>query len=443
MAAPHAPAMRSRETGLWRHPEFLKLWAGQTISLFGSEVTRFALPLTAALTLQASPTQMGVLQALEFAPFLLFGLLAGAWVDRLHRRPVLIGADLGRAAVLASIPIAALLGVLRMEQLYVAGFLAGVLTVFFDVAYQAFLPTLVRRDHLVEGNSKLEVSRSVAQIAGPGLAGPLVQLVGAPLAILVDAASFLFSVAFLGMLRTPEPAPANAGRRNIWVEIGDGLRVVVGHPWLRSLAGCTATSNLFAHMLFAVYVLHLTRDLGLQPATLGLIFAFGGPASLLGALVAGRAARRFGLGRTIVAATVVPPAGALLIPLAGSVPALTVPLLIAAQALFALGTPVYNINQVSLRQAITPPSLQGRMNASMRFIVWGTIPIGSLLGGLLGEAIGLRTAIAVAALGMLLAFPWVYLSPVRTLSEQPAPVRDGGEESLAWSRNLVIRRDLR
>src|SRR5919199_2128290 len=272
--------------GLWRHPDFVKLWSGQTISRFGSEISQLAIPLTAALVLGASPAQMGLLGAFEFAPFLLLSLFAGVWVDRVHRRPVLIVADVGRAILLGSIPAAALAGVLRIEQLYVVGLLTGVLTVFFDVAYQAYLAVLVKREHLVEGNSKLEVSRSVAQIAGPGVAGALVQLVTAPIAVVVDAISFVASVIFLLLIGAPEPAPVRQAGTDgsVWSELREGLAVVIGNPLLRSIAGCTATSNLFGNAMQAIYVLYVTRELGLQPAVIGLIYAIRGPGALGGAV---------------------------------------------------------------------------------------------------------------------------------------------------------------
>jgi MFS family permease len=411
-------------SGLWRHPEFGKLWAGQTVSLFGSAISQLAIPLTAALVLNASPTQMGLLGAFEFAPFLLLSLFAGVWVDRLRRRPILIITDFGRALLIGSIPVAALAGVLRIEQLYVVGLLSGVLTVFFDVAYQAYLPVLVHRAHLVEGNSKLQASEAVAQIAGPGLAGVLVQLITAPMAMAVDAASFLASVAFLGLIRTPEPEPERhqKGVSSIWTELREGLAVVLGNPLLRSIAGCTATANLFGNALQAVYVLYATRQLGIGPALLGLIFAAGGPGALLGSLLAGRLARQFGLGATIIGSSVVSALSTLLIPLASGPTLVVAGILMLASFSVGMTNPIYNINQVSLRQAITPDRLQGRMNASVRFLVWGTIPIGALMGGLLGEALGLRPTIAAMALCTLLAPLWVLFSPVRTLRTQPSPV---------------------
>src|SRR6266571_4222971 len=268
--------------GLWRHPDFVRLWAGQTISQFGTQISQLAIPLTAALVLNASPFEMGLLGAFEFAPFLLLSLFAGVWVDRTARRPVLIVADVGRALLLGSIPAAAFLGILHIEQLYVVGLLTGVLTVFFDVAYQSYLPVLVSREHLVEGNSKLEVSNSVAQIAGPGVAGALVQLITAPLAVLVDALSFIASVISLLLIHAPEPAPErHAGSSSsMWSELREGLGVVLDNPLLRSIAGCTGTSNLFGNALQALFVLYLTRDLGLPPAVIGLIYAVAGPGAL-------------------------------------------------------------------------------------------------------------------------------------------------------------------
>ena len=411
-------------TGLWRHPEFVKLWTGQTVSQFGSQVSQLAIPLAAALVLNASPAQMGLLGAFEFAPFLLLSLFAGVWVDRMYRRPVLIIADVARAALLGSIPVAALLGVLRIEQLFVVGLLTGVGTVFFDVAYQSYLPVLVSREHLVEGNSKLEVSRSVAQIAGPGLGGALVQLITAPIAVLVDAVSFVASVMSLLLIRQPEPPPVgrDGNTASIWKELREGLEVVLGNPLLRSIAGCTGTSNLFNNAMMAVYVLYVTRELGLQPAAVGLIFAIGGPGALLGAISAAQLAKRFGLGRTIIGSVAVGGMANLLIPFASGPALLITAMLMAPMFVGSAASTIYNINQVSLRQAITPDRVQGRMNASMRFIVWGTIPIGALLGGALGQTLGIWPTILLMVLCELLSPFWILLSPVRQLQTQPAPV---------------------
>ncbi|HEX2913445.1 MAG TPA: MFS transporter [Chloroflexia bacterium] len=416
--------MRSKFTGLWQHPDFLKLWAGETVSLFGSQVTLLALPLTAVLVLDASPSEMGLLGAVEFLPFLVLSLFAGVWVDRLRRRPILISADFGRAILLASVPLAAAFNFLSMPYLYVVALLTGVLTVFFDVAYQSYLPSLVERQQLVEGNGKLEVSRSVAQIAGPGVAGTLVQLVTAPIAIAVDAVSFLLSALFLSFIKKAEPPKVKTSdkKTSIWKEIGEGLGVVLGNRVLRSIAGCTSTSNLFGNILQAVFTIYVIRELKLNAATLGLVLGVGSIGALLGALSSGWLARRLGLGRTIVISSGIFGVGNIFFVVTGGAPNLAIPLLIAGYFISSFSNPVYNINQVSLRQAITPHHLQGRMNASMRFMVWGTMPIGSIIGGLLGDAIGLWGTIVVGTVGSFLAVLWVFFSPVRALQSQPEPV---------------------
>lgn len=403
---------------LWRHGDFMKLWTAETISQLGSQVTLLALPLVAITVLDASAFQVGLLGTVEFAPFVLVGLPAGVWVDRLRRRPVLIAGDLGRAAALLSIPVAYQLDALTIGQLYAVGFVTGVLTVFFDVAYQSYLPALVEPDQLVEGNSKLEISRSGAQIAGPGLAGGLIDLVTAPVAVLADALSFALSAAFVGAIRrgeaAPQRTPAHERRGSMRREMAEGLRYVLGHRLLRPIAACTATANLFNAVVYAVVILYMVRQLGLRPAAIGLVFAAGNVGFLAGAIVSGRLAARTGIGRAIVVGEAVGALGALAIPLAPRQAA--VPLLVAGMAVSTFGSTVYNVNQVSLRQAITPARLHGRMNATMRFMVWGTLPLGSLLGGALGTAIGLRPTLWVGAAGGLVAVLPVALSPVRSLA---------------------------
>lgn len=414
--------MQAPHDTLWRNRDFIKLWIAETISVFGSAITALALPLAAATLLNATPTQMGILGAAASAPFLLVGLFAGVWVDRLRRRPIMVAADIGRGIILGLIPVLYLFDRLSIEYLYISEFLVGVLTVFFDVSYQSYLPALVSRKNLVDGNGKLEISRSASQIVGPGLSGLLIQVLGAPFAIVLDAISFIVSALFLGVIKQREPEPQSdptVQRSSILSEIGEGLKVVFGSRYLRSIAGCTATWNLFSNMWSAVFVLYLTRVLNLQPATLGVIFAVGAPGALVGAIVAGRLAQRFGLGATIVGSALIGGLGALLIPLAGGPALVAIPLLVGAQFLGGLTGVVYNVNQVSLRQAITPDRLLGRMNATMRFLVWGTLPIGSLLGGVLGDLVGIRQTLFIGALGTTLAFLWVWFSPVRTLQEQP------------------------
>lgn len=414
--------MRTPFTNLWRHPDFLKLWVGQTISLFGDEMTLLALPLVAVITLHVSVVQMGVLGAMETAPVLLLGLIVGVWVDRLPRRTLLIIADLGRAVLLLLIPIAARFGILNIVVLYVIAFSTGTLSVFFGVAYQAFLPTLLPREQLIDANSKLEISRSGSQISGPAIAGILVQLITAPLAVLIDSFSFLWSAICISLIRAPEPALISPRRqRHLWAEIGAGVRFVVDSPILRAIAGCIGTANFFGSMITTVLVLYVVRDLGVSTGFLGVIFASGNIGFLLGATLAKRVAEHFGLGRTLIGAPILASIGALLIPFAHGPAIIAVPLLIGAQFLGSLGGTIYSINQLGLRQAITPEHMQGRMSASMRFIIIGVMPLGALVGGILGQVIGLWATLVIGAIGRLLPILWMWFSPIRTLGSQLGP----------------------
>ena len=398
---------------LRRHADFIRLWVGQSVSEVGSQVTLLALPLVAVLVLHAGPLAVGALAAVGFAPFLLVGLPAGVWVDRIgRRRPVLIAADVGRIFAVGSIPVASALGHLTMAHLYIAAFIVGVLTVFFDVAYQSYLPALVTRDQLVEGNSKLEVTRSGAQLAGPALAGGLVGGFGAPVALVADAASYVVSVASLLLIRRHEPRhPRPAQRTSMRSDIAAGLRYVLGHPLLRPIAMCTSTWNLFGNMYFGIFVLFCVRELGMSAGALGVALSAGGVGAPVAAILAPRIGRRLGIGPTIVLGAMLGADG-VLVALAPRSHA--VPFVIAGSFLGGVGV-IYNITQVSLRQAICEPAFQGRMNATMRFIVWGTIPVGNLVGGALGSAIGLRPTMLIGSLGTLLAVVPLAFSPVPRL----------------------------
>jgi MFS family permease len=411
--------------GLWRHRDFLKLWSAETVSQFGTQVSLLAIPFVAVLVLDATTFEVAALGVVEFLPFMLFTLPAGVWVDRLRRRPILIAGDFARAALLVSVPVAYVLDVLTLGQLYVVGFLVGTCTVCFDVAYQSYLPSLVEREQIIDGNSKLEISRSAAQIGGPGLAGVLVQAVTAPYAILVDAASFLGSGLFLlGIRKHEEPvrvAAADGQRTSLWTELKEGLRFVLGNPNLRAQAGCTATSNFFSNVSFAVLIVFLVRKLGLSAGVIGLALSLGSVGSLMAAFTAMRISGRFGIGPTTIAVGLLWGPAILLIAFAPAGNA-AIPFLVAGQLLLGFAVVVYNIVQVSYRQAICPPRLQGRMNSVMRFMVWGTIPLGGLVGGVLGSSIGLRETIAVGAVGGGLSFLWILLSPQRHLREMPEPV---------------------
>ena len=409
---------------LWRHPDFLKLWAGETVSVFGSQVTLLAVPTVAILLLHAGPFQVGVLSALEFLAFPTLGLVAGVYADRLRRRPIMIVCDIGRALALGSIPVAFLLNLLTLEQLYLVALLTGIFTVFFDVSYQSYLPALIDRPNLIEGNTKLEITRSSAQVGGPAIAGFLIQWIGGARAVAVDALSFLLSALSLALIKKPEPEPrpsTASGTTGFVPEMREGIEVVFRSPILWRIAGCTATSNLGSNIVFgAVFLVFAYRQLHLSAAVVGLIFAIGSVGGLLGALVAAWVARRLGIGPTLGFAPVVGGLAVLATPLA----LVGAPILVLAAAGFVEGltVPIYNISQVSLRQAITPDRVQGRMNATMRTIVWGTIPLGAFMGGILGTSIGLVQTIVIGGIVSVAAAFWILLGPVIRLKEQPAPV---------------------
>ena len=395
------------------------LWGGQTISEFGSRITREGIPLAANLVLRATPVQMGLLAATGALPVLLVSLFAGVWVDRLRRRPLLIVADLARAVLLLSIPLAAVLGLLRIEQLYLVAALVGVLTVLFEVANQSFLPGLVAHEQIVEANSKLSASSSLAEIGGPALAGVLVQAITAPLAILFDALSFLVSALFAGFIHVPEAQPSLAQeRQNLWREMQTGLRLLLGNPVLRAITLSTGTSNFFGGAFAALYGLFLIRELTVTPALYGVLVTFGGIGAFVGAFAASRFVRRIGLGRTLIGAMLLDGAASLLTPLAGGSHIVIIAMLITSQLVGDFGSEVYSINAVSLRQSIIPNHLLGRVNASAQFLTNGIWPLGAILAGLLSETIGMRYTLLIGAgLGFLFSSAWLLFSPLRGLHE--------------------------
>ena len=460
MAASIAP-----RRSLFRHPNYLKLWTAATVSLFGTQVSQIAIPFIAAVVLKASAGEVGLLTTIEFLPFILFTLPAGVWVDRFPKRRILVIGDLGRALMLISIPIASVLGSLTIWQLYLVGFVNGAMTVFFDVADQSFLPTILQRDELVEGNAKLQISQSSAQILGQPVGGGLVALLTAPVAVLIDAASYVGSAALILWIRLTSSGARATGRRSDGLEAAEaaaveatapdaeagvspaagasvggeaaavppatptgdgdgmrsqimaGLRYIGHHRFLANIAASTATSNLFSQIAFAIMPVYLYRTLGLSPTTVGAIGGIGGAGVLIGALIASRAAASLGVGRVIVGSLLIGAVSFLLIPLAP--PELAFWFVATAFFVGGLTGVVYNVNQVSLRQAITPEHFLGRMNATMRFLVWGTIPIGSLIGAGLSEVIGVHTTIWVGASLGVLSFVPVFLSPVRSLRTIP------------------------
>lgn len=405
-------------TSLWRHPDFLNLWAGQSVSLFGSLLTQFALPLLAALMLGAGAGQMALLAAAEVAPGLLLGFVAGVWVDRLRRRPLLIAADIGRALALASIPIAAVLGALRIEQLYVVAVLVSVCTVFFDVAYPSFLPTLLRREELVEGNSKLAASESLAEVSGWSIAGVLVQVAGAPLAILVDAATFVVSAVSLLAIRTKEAPPtiATEAREKMAREVARGLRFVAADPVRRALAAAGAVDTLFGNALGALITLYLVRDLHLAPVVMGVIFAVGGVSAFAGTLFVPWLARRWPVGRMLLVGMLVYDLGALTVPLASGPATLAVAVLIVGQSFDAAYT-IYSVTRLSHFQRTTPDRMQGRLHATLRVVEGCATVVGLALGGILGQTLGVRVTLFIVCAGKLLGPVLLVCSPVRRLRD--------------------------
>jgi MFS family permease len=406
--------------GLWRHPDFLKLWSAETVSQFGTQISLLALPLVAIDVLHVSAFKVAALTTAEYLPFLLVTLPAGVWVDRLRRRPILVAGDLARAGLLASVPIAYAFDVLTIWQLFGVGFFVGIATVFFDVAYQSYLPSLVARQQLVDGNAKLEISRSSAQIGGPGLAGILVELLKAPVAVLLDAVSFVVSALFLVRIRKSERSPQEdaAPRRRMRDDLREGLRYVLRHPYLKNIAACTALFNFFGQFVFVLLLVYARRNLDLSPAVIGLAFMLGNAGLLVGAFTANPITRRLGVGPTIIATSLIGGPMFLLIPFAPHGHA-ALAVIVPAFIVGGFAGTVYNVAQVSLRQAITPERIQGRMNSVMRFIVWGVIPLGALSGGVLTTWIGLKETLIVGGIGTCLPFLPVLLSPVRSVREIP------------------------
>jgi MFS family permease len=407
-----------RPDSLWRHRNFVLLWSGQTVSEMGSAVTTLALPLTAVVVLKASTLQVGLLTAASYAAFALIALPAGAVVDRLAKRRIMIWCDLARLVLIGSIPVAAGLGVLALWQLYLVAVLAGVGTVFFDVSYQSYLPGVVGPEHLMDGNGKLGASQSFAQVCGPGLGGGLVGAFGAAGAMSADAISYGVSVASLLAIRLPEPPPLKREERNLRAEIGEGLSFVVRDPILRKIAACTGTANLFGGMTGALQILFLVRVLKVHPADTGLVLAVASLGGVAGGVLSGRLSGWIGSARIIWVAMLVMGLPTFLTPLAE--PGWRVTLVVVGFAFFWFSAVVYNVAQVSYRQAICPPALLGRMNAAIRWIVWGTLPLGGLLGGAVGTAIGIRPTIWIGVTGGWLAGLLVFFSPLRNLRDVPA-----------------------
>ncbi len=401
---------------LWRDTDFLKLWMGQTISMFGSSLSRLAIPLIAALMLDATPAEMGFLAAAGTTPSLLIGIFAGVWIDKFKRRSILIVSDVGRAILLITIPVAAYLGILRMVQLYSVSFLVGIFSVFFDITTRSYLPSLIDRTRLFEGNSKLELSGSITAIGGPSLAGLIIEAVTAPIAILFDSVSYLLSAVCILFIKHREQTPVKSNIP-ILPQVREGLKVVIGNPFLRAFVGCLATSNFTSNIFFALYILFGVRELGMNAAQLGLVYGLGASGALFGAVLAPWIGARLGTGRTLILGALI---GSLeVMPVIFATPSTAEALLFLSSWLGNFGWVLYNVFAVSMRQAIVPITLQGRVNATFSFLVAGMLPLGAIAGGWLGTSLGLRNAITIAAIGSCLSFLWVVLSPARRMVKLP------------------------
>ncbi|WP_234399910.1 MFS transporter [Paenibacillus popilliae] len=415
--------VRTISLGLLKQPDFRNFWLGHTVSSFGVQITTVAIPLIAALTLEASALEMGILTAVEFLPFLLISLFVGVWVDRKPKRPMMIGSDIMRAVVLIAIPIGLLLDVLTMPILYVIAALVGINTVIFEIAHVSYLPTVVKNDELVEGNSKLEFSSSSATVVGQSIGGALIQVFSAPLSILFNVGTYLLSALYLAFIKKQEePIEVPEGtKQNMWADIREGTTFVFQNHVLRPILFGTVIFNLFTYVIEPIFILYITRTLALAPIYIGLIFSMSGVGALLGAIMAGPMVRRLGIGKTLVFSLFLAGFVSLIIPVATLLPTLPAVMLIMAMYMIdAAMVIVYNINQRSLRQAITPQHLQGRMNACIRMFGMGVVPIGAILGGWLGDIMGTTPTLIVGAIGLMSSSIFIIFSSVRTISQPTA-----------------------
>lgn len=424
MRQPTTEPATPTEPSIWRNGAFVRVWAASSISYFGSFITRTALPLAAIYALGAGPLEISAIRSVELVAWLVVGLVAGVWVDRLRRRPIMIGADLGRAVLLASIPVAAVAGLLGMPQLLVVAFFAAILTPFFDTASTAYLPTVIERARLVAANSALSASMSVSEFAGFSAGGFLIQLFSAPFAIAIDAATFVVSAVLLATIRRPEPArPPIAEREPLLREIREGLGVVLGSPVLRAMGLAHAANHVLWGIFGTTYLLYAVRDLGLGPAAIGLIAGLGGAGAFVGAAGAERIAKRLGVGRSMLVGLVGFTLGSALIPLAPSGAVMIAASMLVIQQLFGDGAGIlYDIMETSVTQSIVDGRILGRVNATIQTFTTVTALVGAILGGVIAEAWGLRAALVVGVVGGATSILFIWFSPVRSMRGTPPPI---------------------
>jgi MFS family permease len=421
---------KSRD-GVLHNRDFLKLWGGETVSLIGTQITEFTLPLVALLTLGATAFEVGLLNGARYAPVVLVSLFAGVWLDQVRRRPVLVNSNLSRAILIGLVPLAAVTGFLSMELLYVVAITVGALTVVFDVGILSYLPGLVDRRHLVDANSKLQTSFALAGIVGPGLAGLLVGLLDPPVVLAFQTGSLTIAAVLVMLIRKPEPRPAvSADRPSVAKSIAEGLHTVFGDRMLRALLTQSATFNLFQNAVLTVFVVYAVRELRLSPMQLGIVVGSFSVGALFGALVSNRLRLALGFGRALLVVTVMACLSQLLLLTATGSDPLSISLLVAALLVFGVNLAIYNVNTLTLRQSVTPNRLLARMNASYRLILFGAAPLGAVLGGTLAELVGLRSALVIAVIGVTTPLAWIFFSPVFRLKDIPAaPVEPSGSDA--------------
>lgn len=407
------------ERSLWRDGNFLTMWSGQALAQLGGQVTELAIPVLAVLLLHATELEVGVLNAAGVAAFLVVGLPAGAWIDRMRKRHVMIWADAVRAVALGALPLLWWAGVLEMWHLYAVALVVGVATVFFDISYQSLIPSLVRPAQMAEANGKLEATYQVANIGGPAVGGWLIAIVAAPLAILATVGTYLASFVALLLTRDHEQPRGADDRAPMLQEIGEGLRWVFGNPLLRRIVGTTGVSNFSSTLSFTLLPIFLLRELGLSPAAMGVIFSLGAVGGLVGAIATPHIVRIVGEARAIPLSAIAFSVVACFLPLAATFPAVAFPLLVAQGFVASFTVLLYNITQVTFRQRITPARLLGRMNASIRFCVWGVMPIAALAAGGLGTWLGVVPTMWIGAAGQLLSAAFVVIGPFWALRALP------------------------
>lgn len=432
----------SRETAsIWRNRDFLWFWGGQSASMIGTQITTFAVPVLAITTLNADAGQLSLLRTMEFLPFLFLTLPIGLWVDRHPPRPAMIAANLLRGVLIAVIAVAGITGMLHLSWLSVALLLIGVGTVVFDVAYLSYLPTVVTKEQLIDGNSKLSVSYSVSEVAGPGVAGGLIQVLTAPVTLLVDAVSYLFSVFTLKAVRTPDSSPADAGEPGVGLrrQMADGLTVVARNPFLRTICLESFAYNFFVQFGETLVALYALTELGLSAGMLGLCISVGSVGGLTGAVVAPRVVCRFGFGPTFVAGTALGCVAPVMVPLAGGSQVTSGALIAASYLVTGFGVTISVIGSVTLRQTVAPANLLGRVNAVMRLASYAAVPLGAMATGVVATTFGVRNGLFVGVAGLLLPTLILLASPVLRLNDplDAVPEADKGETTgSAGSVNL-------